>query len=74
MDEGIFICVPSPKGILGNNEISMDRGPGMIDYDLDADKRPLSEEASDAGNTIWVTVKSKGSKKGTSGTWLQVPK
>ena len=35
----------------------------MIDYDLDADKRPPDEEASDAGNSIWVTVKSKGSKK-----------
>ena len=63
MDEGIFICVPSPKGILGVNEISMDHCPDMIDYDLDADKKSLSEEASDAGNSIWVTVKSKGSKK-----------
>ena len=62
-DEGIFICVPSPKGILGVNDISTDRGPNTIDYDLDADKRCLSEETSDAGNSIWVTVKSKGSKK-----------
>ena len=62
-DEGIFVCAPSPKGILGDNEISTDRGPNMIDYDLDAHKRAPEEEASDAGNSIWVTVKSKGSKK-----------
>ena len=54
----MFICcVPSPKGTLGVNEISTDHGPNTIDYDLDADKRPPSEEASDAGNSIWVTVK-----------------
>ena len=35
----------------------------MIDYDLDADKRAPEEEASDAGSSSWVTVKSKGSKK-----------
>ena len=63
MDEGIFVGVLSPKGILGENEISTDRGPNTLVYDLDADKRPLSEEASDAGNSVWVTVKSKGSKK-----------
>ena len=62
-DEGIFVGVPSPKGILGVDEISTDRGPNKLDHDLDADKRPLSEEASDAGNSVWVTVKSKGSKK-----------
>ena len=62
-EEGIFVCVPSPKGFLGVNEISTDRGPNTLDYDLDADKRPLSDEASDAGNSVWATVKSKGSKK-----------
>ena len=51
------------RGILGDNELSMDCGPSMIDYDLDADKRAAEEEASDAGNSIGVTVKSKGSKK-----------
>ena len=68
------MCVPSPKGILGVDENSMDRGPNKLDHGRDADKRPLSEEASDAGNSIWVTVKSKGSKKRNKWTWLQVPK
>jgi len=62
-DEAIFVCVPSPKGILGVDEISTDRGPNKLDHDLDADKRPLSEETSDAGNSVWVTVMRKGSKK-----------
>ena len=46
------VCVPSPKGILGVNEISTDRGPNTLVYDLDADKRPLSEEASDASKRL----------------------
>ena len=41
----------------------MAHGPSVIDYDLDADKRAPEEEASDAGNSIWITVKSRGSRK-----------
>ena len=46
MDEGIFVCVLSPIGIIGDIEIG-------TDHDLDAKDMAPEEEASDAGNIIW---------------------